>query len=147
MTLLASLDLADVSQPLWRRMLRAAGLKAADASEDKTVDVAVVPADAADSFMAALDGVVTASIESFHLLPTADGVFGTVRLRGEIVELAKTGGADGVTMLLGRCDLDTEDMQAQFAGEQLVFDRLLLTDTETGDTDTDKYLGEDQEDE
>jgi len=138
--IMISLSLADSAAPLWRQLLRAAKVTSTRAVEDPDVSVAVASEVGLDDFLSAVDDDVTATLDRFGIMPSDQGLLAYVELGGEVVELAKLTGADGVKMLMGLCDGALEDLQP-FRGERVSFDQLIASDTQTGEEILRKYIG------
>lgn len=142
--IMISLSLSDSSAPLWRQLLRAAKVASTQAVEDPDVPVAVVSEGGLDDFLAAVDDDVTATLDRFGIMPTEQGLLAYADLGGEVVDLAKLTGADGVKMLMGLCDGPLEDLQS-FKGERVSLDQLIATDTQTGEELLRKYIGKEDD--
>lgn len=140
------LGLSDRSAATWRQIVRASGASAVEAQEDTTVSVAVIDAAALDDVYAAIQDEIVAQVTSFGVLPTEQGVFGYAELGGPILEVLRETGATGVKIVTGLLNRELADLEL-FHGAELVFDRLEVKDTSTGEIVADKYLGEGNEDE
>lgn len=138
-----NLSLSDGSAPLWRRMLRAARVTAANAVEVPDVSVAVLDAAGLDDFAAAVTDDVSASLDRFGFMPSGQGLLAYAELGGEAVEVARLAGVEGINMLLGLCDGDLTGLQ-EFVGETITFDQLVAVSTATGEEWLRKYIGKEE---